>query len=208
MTPVKERKSFPWIIAISCLLAGAMYVTVAAAQSLQDSSGSGFAPNQSVVLLVMLVIIALFLMFTARHLTSMIGIPKEDNYGRFAEFFGNAKVGVSVVDADMRIVRSNEPFEQLTGFSKAELLGMPCTELVVDPEEDDANIVAGMIDQFGDSHQLYIQRKDGSRFRARFVVMPAPRGIERDGSIIMLEEGLTHSRTSRVDSGVKQGSNT
>ncbi len=154
-------------------------------------------PGQSMVLLIALLVVALFLMFTARHLSSLIGIPQEDNYGRFAEFFGNATVGVSIVDAEMRIVRTNQPFEELTGFSKNELLGMPCTDLVVEPDEHDADVVAGMIDQFGDSHQLYLRKKDGSCFRARFVVMPAPKGIERDGSIIMLEQGMTHTRATQ-----------
>jgi len=207
MSAAPREASIQW--ARKCFLIACTLISFplsSAASAFQDAtSGEPLLGTQSVLLLVLATVAALFVMFTVRHLSSLIGIPKEDNYGRFAEFFGNATVGVSIVDKDMRIVRTNGPFEELTGFSKLELQGMPCTDLVVEPaEDDDASVVAGMIDQFGDSHQLFVQRKDGSRFHARFVVMPAPKGIERDGSIIMLEEGLSHTRLSAPEREARQ----
>jgi PAS domain S-box-containing protein len=123
----------------------------------------------------------------------------------FSAFFGNASVGIAVLDEHGAIVRANSILQAMTGFDEQSLVGMLYLDLVDHPEDGDVRErVVGALDRFGESRHLVLRRADGALVRARFVVTPAPAALSRKNSIIFVEEvgteypgGDPPDRTSR-----------
>lgn len=123
----------------------------------------------------------------------------------FAAFFGNANVGIAVLDENGAIIRANSILQNMTGFDEESLIGMLYLDLVHHPDDDDVRErVVGALDRFGESRHLVLRKVDGSLLRARFVVTPAPATLSRKNNVIFIEEvGSEHhggdppDRTSR-----------
>lgn len=107
----------------------------------------------------------------------------------FTAFFGDANVGIAVLDEHGAILRSNSVFESMLGYSESDLVGMLYFDLVDHPDEGDVRErIVGALDRFGESRHLVLRRADGSLIRARFVVTPAPATLSRKNSVIFVEE--------------------
>ncbi|MCB0719395.1 MAG: PAS domain S-box protein [Bacteroidetes bacterium] len=106
----------------------------------------------------------------------------------FNAFFGEAHVGIAVIDEHGVIARTNEVFEEMTGYDEASLVGTLYVDLVYDPSDASGrDRVVGALDRFGESHTLTLRRRDGSFFRARFIVTPAPASLSRNQSVVFVE---------------------
>ena len=52
------------------------------------------------------------------------------------QFFQNAPDGLSIVDAERRVICVNEAFERMFGYSSQEALGQPIDQLIGEPERE------------------------------------------------------------------------
>lgn len=106
----------------------------------------------------------------------------------FDAFFGDASVGIAVIDEHGAISRTNDVFEDMTGYDRLSLVGKLYVDLVYDPADASGrDRVVGALDRFGESHTLALRRADGTFFRARFIVSPAPASLSRNQSVVFVE---------------------
>ena len=124
----------------------------------------------------------------------------------FAAFFGDANVGIAVLDEHGAIVRSNSVFETMIGYGEDDLIGMLYFDLVDHPDDGDVRErIVGALDRFGESRHLVLRRSDGSLVRARFVVTPAPATLSRKNSVVFVEEVGTEYPTNPPDGDREHG---
>lgn len=128
----------------------------------------------------------------------------------FSAFFGDAQVGIAVVDEHGAIVRANSILETMIGYEEEALVGMLYVDLVDHPNNSDGrDRIIGALDRFGESRHLVLRRSDGGFLRARFVVAPAPATMSRKHSVVFVEEvGVQHpgGSPSDPDRGLRRAS--
>lgn len=125
----------------------------------------------------------------------------------FTAFFGDAHVGIAVLDEHGAILRSNSVFESMLGYAESELVGMLYFDLVDHPDDGDVRErIVGALDRFGESRHLVLRKADGGLIRARFVVTPAPASLSRKNSVIFVEEVGAEYPTQPPDGDREHGS--
>ena len=120
---------------------------------------------------------------------SGLNIPKETTSPeKFSEFFNKAEVGIGVIDAEGFVVLSNKSLHDLTGYSATQLTTIGFRSLFADREDYvEPSKVAGMLDRFGESLQVFLRHRNGSLIRVRFLVLPAPLAIRENAEVLLIE---------------------
>ena len=107
---------------------------------------------------------------------------------RFSSFFSQTEVGIGVIDADGFIVLSNKALQDLTGYTATQLTTIGFSSLFADRNDYvEPSKVAGMLDKFGESHQVFLRQRNGALVRVRFLVLPSPPAIKDDAEVLLVE---------------------
>jgi PAS domain S-box-containing protein len=106
--------------------------------------------------------------------------------GVLAQILDNCVNGVTLSDPDLPdnpIVYANEVFEEMTGYSRDEILGRNCRFLQGDEHEQPAvdQIRAALAEKRPVEVTLRNYRKDGSLFYNRLMIRPL---LDPDGNVI------------------------
>jgi PAS domain S-box-containing protein len=106
--------------------------------------------------------------------------------GVLAQILDNCVNGVTLSDPDLPdnpIVYANEVFEEMTGYSRDEILGRNCRFLQGDDHEQPAvdQIRAALAEKRPVEVTLRNYRKDGSLFYNRLMIRPL---LDPDGNVI------------------------
>ena len=106
--------------------------------------------------------------------------------GVLAQILDNCVNGVTLSDPDLPdnpIVYANEVFEEMTGYSRDEILGRNCRFLQGDDHEQPAldQIRAALAEEQSVEVTLRNYRKDGSLFYNRLMIRPL---LDPDGNVI------------------------
>lgn len=114
--------------------------------------------------------------------------PSSTTPEKFSGFFDQSDVGIGVVDAKGFMVQSNESMQHLTGYSATELSTIGFRSLFADKNDYvEPSKVAGMLDRFGESHQVFLRHRSGNLVRIRFLVLPAPDAVLEDAQVLLIE---------------------
>ena len=107
---------------------------------------------------------------------------------KFSKFFNQSDVGIGVIDAKGFFVLSNQSLQDLTGYTATQLSTIGFRSLFADRDDYvEPSKVAGMLDQFGESHQVFLRHRSGDLVRIRFLVLPAPSTIHEDAEVLLIE---------------------
>lgn len=132
--------------------------------------------------------------------------PSTTTPEKFSGFFNQSNVGIGVVDASGFMVQSNQSMQHLTGYSATELSTIGFRSLFADKDDYvEPSKVAGMLDRFGESHQVFLRHRSGNLVRIRFLVLPAPDEIMDNAQVLLIEsasgdDGGNGERTDGTDS--------
>lgn len=124
-------------------------------------------------------------------------IALREQEGTFRSVFENAGVGMTLVDAQQRVIRCNPAFARMLGYSDQELVGMHLAQFSqIDDMATNAklyeSLVAGEIDRF-QMLKRYL-RKDGSQMWGQLTVSRAPAGREAGYLTIGMVEDVTERK--------------
>ncbi|NND73235.1 MAG: HAMP domain-containing histidine kinase [Rhodothermales bacterium] len=120
------------------------------------------------------------------------GIQKPQNSTskeNFSEFFNQAEVGIGVIDEEGFFVLCNKSLQDLTGYTATQLTTIGFSSLFADRSDYvEPSKVAGMLDRFGESHQVFLRQRTGALIRVRFLVLPSPPAIRENAEVLLIEE--------------------